>query len=356
MELDVWTYREERLLGSDPTQGIDLTGFEVEALDGKIGKVDEATNEVAGSYLIVDTGPWIFGKKVMLPAGVISRIDTDDERVYVNRMKDQIKNAPEFDASLSRDEEYRRDLGRTTGAVARGTATGTTPGSRSTTLPSPARRRRQHTRRRSDAPGWWLRGARLRPGREKAASATIRRRVRGQNPPGSDRARGRRRRLAPRSAPAPAGAHPRRALRQRAIRARSRSRSALRTALTGPSGLHAIVDVVIEGQKTPHHAVLKDFQQHAIRGTITHVDFHEIRLDQPIQATVTVLLVGDSVGVRQGGVIQQVTREIQVEALPTSIPEHIDVDVSDLDIGEAVRLEDIPASRASTTSTIPTRP
>jgi large subunit ribosomal protein L25 len=117
---------------------------------------------------------------------------------------------------------------------------------------------------------------------------------------------------------------------------------ALRTALTGTSGLHAILDVVIEGQKTPHHAVLKDFQQHAIRGTITHVDFHEIRLDQPIQATVTVLLVGDSVGVRQGGVIQQVTRELQVQALPTSIPEHIDVDVSDLDVGAAVRLEDIP--------------
>jgi hypothetical protein len=111
VELDVWTYREERLLGSDPSQGIDLTGFEVEALDGKIGKVDEATNEVGGSFLIVDTGPWIFGKKVMLPAGVISRVDTDDERLYVNRMKDQIKNAPEFDASLSRDEEYRRDLG-----------------------------------------------------------------------------------------------------------------------------------------------------------------------------------------------------------------------------------------------------
>jgi large subunit ribosomal protein L25 len=115
----------------------------------------------------------------------------------------------------------------------------------------------------------------------------------------------------------------------------------LRAALTGPSGLHAIVDVVVEGQKTPHHAVLKEYERHPIRGTITHIDLHEIRLDQPIQATVAVQLVGDSVGVRQGGVIQHVTREIQVQALPTNIPEHIDVDVSDLDVGDTIRLENL---------------
>jgi large subunit ribosomal protein L25 len=117
---------------------------------------------------------------------------------------------------------------------------------------------------------------------------------------------------------------------------------ALRAALTGPSGLHAIVDVIIEGQKTPHHAVLKEYEQHPIRGTITHIDFHEVRLDQLIQATVAVQLVGDSIGVRQGGVIQHVTREIQLQALPTSIPEHIDVDVSDLDVGDTIRLENLP--------------
>jgi large subunit ribosomal protein L25 len=125
----------------------------------------------------------------------------------------------------------------------------------------------------------------------------------------------------------------------RAIAIEERS---LRSALTGPSGLHAIVDVVIEGQKTPHHAVLKDYERHPIRGTITHVDFHEVRLDEVIQAAVAVQLVGDSVGARQGGVIQQVTREVRVEALPTSIPEHIEVDVSHLDVGDTIRLEDLP--------------
>jgi large subunit ribosomal protein L25 len=117
----------------------------------------------------------------------------------------------------------------------------------------------------------------------------------------------------------------------------------LRTALTGPSGLHAIVDVVIEGQTTPHHAVLKDFQRHPIRGTLTHVDFHEVRLDQPIQASVAVQLIGESPGAKQGGVVQQVTREIRVEGLPTAIPEHIEADMSSLEVGATVRIADLEA-------------
>jgi len=115
----------------------------------------------------------------------------------------------------------------------------------------------------------------------------------------------------------------------------------LRVALTGPSGLHAIVDVLIDGQKTPHHAVLKDYQQHPVRGTITHVDFHEVRLDQPIQATVVVQLLGEAQGAKVGGVVQQVARELRVEALPSAIPEYIEVDLSGLELGESLRLKDV---------------
>ena len=115
----------------------------------------------------------------------------------------------------------------------------------------------------------------------------------------------------------------------------------LRAALTGPSGLHAILDVVLEGQQTLHHAVLKDYQQHRIRGTITHVDFHEVRLDRAIQATIVVQLVGESPGAKQGGVIQQVSRELNVEALPGAIPEHIEVDLGGLEVGDILRLEDV---------------
>jgi hypothetical protein len=107
----MWTYRETGALGYDPTAGQDISGFEVEALDGSIGKVDEATYEVGSSQIVVDTGPWIFGKKVLLPAGVISRIDADEEKVRVNRTKDQIKNAPEFDDSLARDAAYQDRVG-----------------------------------------------------------------------------------------------------------------------------------------------------------------------------------------------------------------------------------------------------
>ena len=102
---ELWTYRESSL-GT-----MDLSGFEVEARDGSIGKVDEASSEVGASYVVVDTGPWIFGKKVLLPAGVIDRVDTADEKVYVDRTKDEIKNAPEFDESNYRDTQYRAEVG-----------------------------------------------------------------------------------------------------------------------------------------------------------------------------------------------------------------------------------------------------
>ena len=88
---DIWTYREQ-MWGTT-----DLAGYSVEATDGGIGKVDEATYDVGGSYIVVDTGPWIFGKKVMLPAGVIDRVDPEAETIFVNLTKDEIKNAPEFD-------------------------------------------------------------------------------------------------------------------------------------------------------------------------------------------------------------------------------------------------------------------
>ena len=128
---DVWTYRDQSELGSNVMEThADLTGFSVEALDGSIGKVDEATFEVGQSFVVVDTGPWIFGKKVLLPAGVVRGIDETDERVYVNRTKDQIKHAPEYDESLVGDDSYRTSSGRTTAPGGAATATGTTPSRR----------------------------------------------------------------------------------------------------------------------------------------------------------------------------------------------------------------------------------
>ena len=117
---DMWTYREAGGLGVDVARGVDIAGYSVEALDGGIGKVDEATYDVGSSYIVVDTGPWIFGKKVLLPAGVIDRIDAPDETIYVNRTKDQIKDSPEFDESSYRDESYRSEVGSYYGPEGRG--------------------------------------------------------------------------------------------------------------------------------------------------------------------------------------------------------------------------------------------
>jgi large subunit ribosomal protein L25 len=140
----------------------------------------------------------------------------------------------------------------------------------------------------------------------------------------------------------------------------------LRRALTGDGGLHAILDVVLEGQKTTHASILKDYQQDPIRGHISHIDLLEVRLDQPIQASVNVVLVGEPAGVKEGGVLSQVQREINVEALPMEIPEHIDLDVSGMAIGDTLRLADLVAQDGVTylddpeetvlaTVTLPTR-
>ena len=104
MGSDLWTYPET--IGR-----LDLTGFDVEAQDGSIGKVDEATQDVGESYVVVDTGVWIFGKKVLLPAGLIERVDRDEEKVWINRAKDEIENAPEFDKDNYESDEYRSSVG-----------------------------------------------------------------------------------------------------------------------------------------------------------------------------------------------------------------------------------------------------
>lgn len=80
-------------------RGLDLVGYKVEATDGGIGKVDEHSEEVGASHIVVDTGMWIFGKHVLLPAGTIRLVDTAGKKVYVDRTKEQIKHAPEFDAA-----------------------------------------------------------------------------------------------------------------------------------------------------------------------------------------------------------------------------------------------------------------
>ena len=118
----------------------------------------------------------------------------------------------------------------------------------------------------------------------------------------------------------------------------------LRAALTGPSGLHAVLDVVLEGQSTAHPSILKEYQRDPIRGHVRHIDLQEVRLDVAIQATVNVHLHGaeDAPGIKEGGVLNQPATTLNVEALPMEVPESIEADVSGLEMGGALRLEDLP--------------
>ena len=115
---DTWKYRDASL-ASTLTQR-EIVGYDVEAIDGSIGKIDGVTLETDSGHVVVDTGPWIFGKKVLLPVGVLQSVDHEGEKVFVNRTKDEIKNAPEFDESMRIDENYRTELGTYYGQGGRG--------------------------------------------------------------------------------------------------------------------------------------------------------------------------------------------------------------------------------------------
>ncbi|MEU7996953.1 PRC-barrel domain-containing protein [Micromonospora sp. NPDC049060] len=118
---DPWRYRDTARVAD-----ADLVGYKVEATDGGIGKIDSASHEVNDSYLVVDTGPWIFGRKVMIPAGTVNHVDHDERKVHVDRSKDQIKAAPEYDETADTDPTYRDRLGgyydETYSAIPPGTA------------------------------------------------------------------------------------------------------------------------------------------------------------------------------------------------------------------------------------------
>jgi large subunit ribosomal protein L25 len=115
----------------------------------------------------------------------------------------------------------------------------------------------------------------------------------------------------------------------------------LRKALTGDHGLHAILDVVLEGQQKAHHAVLKEYQLDPTRARLLHIDFQEVRLDQAIQTQVVVELLGESEGVKEGGVLSQIQREVHVEALPMEVPDRLELDVTRMAIGDTLRASDL---------------
>lgn len=102
---DAWNYRPE--LAADPD---DLAGLHVEAADGRIGKVDKSSHSLDDGYLIVDVGLWIFGRRVVIPAGTVNHVDRAEGVVYVDRTKDQVKASPAIDAHDVSDPDARAAL------------------------------------------------------------------------------------------------------------------------------------------------------------------------------------------------------------------------------------------------------
>lgn len=107
-------------------------------------------------------------------------------------------------------------------------------------------------------------------------------------------------------------------------------------------GMNAIVKLVLDGDKS-QTAMIKEIQRDPLRDKLIHVDFLKIAMDEKITAHVALTITGESAGVDEGGVLQQVTREIEVEALPMDLPEHIDLDVTELNIGDSLRVQDLAA-------------
>jgi large subunit ribosomal protein L25 len=112
-----------------------------------------------------------------------------------------------------------------------------------------------------------------------------------------------------------------------------------RTLAEGRTG---VIDLVVgDAGATP--VLVKDWQLHPVRGDVLHVDFQQVDLTQEIEAPIPLSLVGNSVGVRDGGVMDQPLREVVVSALPDSLPDLIEIDVSELQVGDSLTVADISA-------------
>ena len=115
--------------------------------------------------------------------------------------------------------------------------------------------------------------------------------------------------------------------------------------LWSETGHNSIFDLEIAGSSAQTKAMIVDWQNEPIKGTLLHVDLKRIALDKAIRVEVPIQLMGVPSGVKlQGGILDQVLREVEIECLPGDIPSHIDVDVSNLNIGDSVRVADLPHS------------
>jgi large subunit ribosomal protein L25 len=113
--------------------------------------------------------------------------------------------------------------------------------------------------------------------------------------------------------------------------------------LNSETGHNSIFDLTMDGEKTK--AMIVDWQYEPIKGKLLHIDLKRIALDKVLKVNVPIELVGEAIGVKQeGGILEQMLREVEIECLPADIPSHIDVDISGLTFGKVLRVSDLPHS------------
>ena len=109
-----------------------------------------------------------------------------------------------------------------------------------------------------------------------------------------------------------------------------------------PGGRLSLIDLKVDGKSAKAYPVMiQTIQRDPISKKPIHVDFHRVSLDEPVHASVPVVLVGEAPGLKEGGILEQFTRELEVRALPDHIPSHIDVDVSGLELGQAIHVGEV---------------
>ena len=112
--------------------------------------------------------------------------------------------------------------------------------------------------------------------------------------------------------------------------------------LNTPAGSNVVFKLKVTGEKKKERSVIvKDLNYNVMNDSYVHVDLLEIRMDQKITVSVPIVLEGEAVGIKMGGVLSQVLRELEVECLPVDIPEQIMLDISDVDIGGVLHVRDI---------------
>jgi large subunit ribosomal protein L25 len=117
----------------------------------------------------------------------------------------------------------------------------------------------------------------------------------------------------------------------------------LRLLLIQSEGSHAILSLTIRDGNSSRQelAMIKNIQRHPINSSVQHLEFVKVAMDKPIETTVPIVLVGASLGVKAGGILEQVHRELPIYCLPNLIPEHIELDITALNIGDAITVENI---------------